>query len=84
MGKGKKGICGLLAMLRMTSVFTSCGAKETCDWRPNEIDADVISESLYVKKVENIPADFIFGMDASAVPSLEAGGVRYYDHDGVE
>ena len=84
MRKGKKGICGLLAMLRMTSVFTSCGAKETCDWRPNEIDADVISESLYVKKVENIPADFIFGMDASAVPSLEAGGVRYYDHDGVE
>lgn len=84
MGKGKKGICGLLAMLRMTSVFTSCGAKETCDWRPNEIDTDVISESLYVKKVENIPADFIFGMDASAVPSLEAGGVRYYDHDGVE
>lgn len=84
MGKGKKGICGLLAMLRMTSVFTSCGAKETCDWRPNEIDTDVISESLYVKKVENIPTDFIFGMDASAVPSLEAGGVRYYDHDGVE
>ncbi len=84
MRKGKKGICGLLAMLRMTSVFTSCGAKETCDWRPNEIDTDVISESLYVKKVENIPADFIFGMDASAVPSLEAGGVRYYDHDGVE
>ena len=84
MRKGKKGICGLLAMLRMTSVFTSCGAKGTCDWRPNEIDADVISESLYVKKVENIPADFIFGMDASAVPSLEEGGVRYYDHDGVE
>lgn len=84
MRKEKKGICGLLAMLHMTSVFTSCGAKGTCDWRPNEIDADVISESLYVKKVENIPADFIFGMDASAVPSLEAGGVRYYDHDGLE
>ena len=84
MRKGKKSICVLLAMLLITSAFTSCGAKEACDWRPNEIDADVISESLYVKKVENIPADFIFGMDASAVPSLEAGGVRYYDHDGVE
>ena len=84
MRKGKKGICGLLAMLHMTSAFTSCGAKETCDWFPNELGSDVTSESLYVKKVENIPADFIFGMDASAVPSLEAGGVRYYDHDGVE
>ena len=42
------------------------------------------SDSLYVKKVENLPEDFIFGMDASAVPSLEAGGVKYYDHDGTE
>ena len=42
------------------------------------------SDSLYVKKVENLPEEFIFGMDASAVPSLEAGGVKYYDHDGKE
>ena len=42
------------------------------------------SDSLYVKKVENLPEDFIFGMDASSVPSLEAGGVKYYDHDGKE
>ena len=27
---------------------------------------------------------FILGMDASIVPSLEAGGVRYYDFDGKE
>ena len=27
---------------------------------------------------------FILGMDASIVPSLEAGGVRYYDFDGRE
>ena len=26
--------------------------------------------TLYVKKVENLPEDFIFGMDASCVPSL--------------
>jgi len=45
---------------------------------------DMSSDSLYVKKVENLPEDFIFGMDASAVPSLEAGGVKYYDHDGTE
>lgn len=45
---------------------------------------DMSSDSLYVKKVENLPEEFIFGMDASAVPSLEAGGVKYYDHDGTE
>ena len=42
------------------------------------------SDSLYVKKVENLPEECIFGMDASAVPSLEAGGVKYYDHGGKE
>lgn len=42
------------------------------------------SDTLYVGKVENMPEDFIMGMDASSVPSLEASGVKYYDHDGNE
>ena len=42
------------------------------------------SDTLYVGKVENMSEDFIMGMDASAVPSLEASGVKYYDHDGNE
>ncbi|MBQ7455707.1 MAG: glycosyl hydrolase 53 family protein, partial [Clostridia bacterium] len=41
-------------------------------------------EALYVKKVENLPDDFIFGMDVSSVIALEASGVRYYDFDGSE
>lgn len=40
--------------------------------------------SLYVEKVENLPEDFIFGMDASCVPALENSGVKYYDFDGQE
>ena len=44
----------------------------------------VSSESLYVKKVDNLPNDFIFGMDASSVPSLEKSGVKFYDFDGSE
>ena len=39
-------------------------------------------ETLYVKKVENLPEDFIFGMDISSVLAEEASGVRYYDFDG--
>ena len=42
------------------------------------------SKTLYVDKVENMPEDFIMGMDASCVPSLEASGVKYYDHKGKE
>ncbi len=40
--------------------------------------------SLYVRKVENMPEDFILGMDASCVPALENSGVKYYDFDGEE
>ena len=53
-------------------------------WRPNIRDLRVSSESLYVAKVENLPDDFIMGMDASCVPALEASGVQYYDFDGTE
>lgn len=45
---------------------------------------EVQSDSLLVRKVENMPEDFIIGMDASCVPALEKGGVNYYDHNGIE
>ena len=44
----------------------------------------VESETLYVKKVDGITNDFIMGMDASSVPSLEAGGVKFYNFDNEE
>ena len=39
---------------------------------------------LYVRKVENIPEDFIMGMDASSVLAQEASGVKYYNFEGQE
>ncbi len=42
------------------------------------------SSSLYVRKVENLPEDFIFGMDVSSVLAEEKSGVKYYDFDGNE
>ena len=45
---------------------------------------EVTSDSLYVKKVDNLDDEFVLGMDASCVPSLEASGVKYYDFDGTE
>ena len=62
-------------------VFSSCGGK---GWEPNKIKTKVSSDTLYVEKVENLPDNFIMGMDASCVPSLEASGVKYYDYDGTE
>ncbi len=40
--------------------------------------------SLYVRKVEDLPDDFIMGMDASAVIAEEQSGVKYYNFAGEE
>ena len=64
----------LLATVLVLCLLSGCGKKEI----------SVTSDSLYVEKVENLPEDFILGMDASCVPALEAGGVKYYDHAGTE
>lgn len=41
-------------------------------------------KNLYVKKVENLPEDFVFGMDISSVIAEENSGVKYYDFEGRE
>ena len=46
--------------------------------------AETSPDALYVKKVENLPEDFIFGMDVSSVLAEEASGVKYYDFNGNE
>ena len=47
-------------------------------------DAKIEGSDLYVKKVDNIPHDFIMGMDASSVIAEEASGVKYYNFEGQE
>lgn len=64
-----KAFCLLLALTLLATLPMTAMAEES---------------SLYVKKVENLPEDFIFGMDASCVPALEASGVKYYNFDGQE
>ena len=49
-----------------------------------KIDKVTGSESLFVRKVEDLPEDFIMGMDLSSVLAEEASGVKYYGYDGKE
>ena len=56
---------------------------------PIEVESVIPTEkiegsSLYVKKVEDLPDDFILGMDASAVIAEEQSGVKYYNFAGEE
>ena len=74
----KRIIVFIIVMVLFSLQFFSC-QKNT-----DEVTPKITSDTLRVKRVENLPDDFIFGMDASCVPSLEAGGVKYYDFDGNE
>ena len=79
------GLCVLLAIISLTACELNPQSEiNNNDWKPNDMNTAVASESLYVKKVEGLTDDFILGMDASCVPALEAGGVKYYDHSGNE
>ena len=80
----KKTIRFLALLLAMILTFTACGSSSEESQPPETPAEPVTSDSLYVQKVENLPEDFIMGMDASCVPALEASGVKYYDYDGSE
>ncbi len=66
----KRFFCILLALL--AAFFTGCTFIPA-----GEEDGDLVEKIT-------LPEDFIFGMDASCVPSLEKSGVKYYDFDGGE
>ena len=69
-------------ILLIAMMLTACGGAGE-DKNMNQ-ESKVSSDTLYVQKVENLPEDFIVGMDASCVPALEKGGVKYFDFDGTE
>ena len=46
--------------------------------------AEKLQSAIYVKRVDHLPDDFIFGMDASSVLAEEASGVVYRDFSGEE
>ena len=71
----------LLGAVLTASLFSGCTPEPSVSYIPTE---KIEGSNIFVKKVENLPEDFIFGMDASAVPSLEASGVKYYNFDGQE
>ena len=77
----KKSLCILSALL-LPFLLTACGGgKESASFIPTE---KIEGSSLYVRQVENLPEDFIFGVDASSVIAEEQSGVTYYNFNGEE
>ncbi len=73
----KKNFCFLLALLLLAGAAGCTGGGMI---PKNKIEGS----SLFVKKVENVPEDFMLGMDVSSVLAEEKSGVKYYDFDGKE
>ena len=63
----------LFAVLLVLSLLFSAASSEGRD-----------ESSLYVRKIDSLPENFIMGMDVSSVIALENSGVKYYDHLGNE
>ena len=75
-----------LALLLLTAMLVGCaGSPKTVIEVENVRPTDKIQGStLSVKKVEDLPDDFILGMDASSVIAEEQSGVKYYNFAGEE
>lgn len=67
------------AVLLLTLLSACTGNKGGKSYIPTE---KIEGSSLYVQKVENLPQDFIMGVDASSVIALEDSGVSFYNFDG--
>ena len=62
-----KKASGLMALALAAVLLVSCGTSGQGGSSVNK--KSVTSDTLYVQKVENLPEDFILGMDASCVPA---------------
>ena len=86
--KTKRLLCLAIGLILLFSAFgmTACNPTDDDPTAPFELHAKdgVTSDTLHVKKVENLADDFVMGMDASSVLSLEKGGVKFFDFDGTE
>ena len=83
-------LCLLLAAV-LAAMATGCAPAQipestgTPAEKPDYIpDTKIEGASVYVKEIDNLPEDFIFGMDASSVLAEEASGVKYYNFQGQE
>ena len=77
--KMKKLLISIFLIISLMLPLASCGNRINSTWVPNNLGVNLSSDSLYVRKVDNITDEFIMGRDASCVPALEASGVKYYD-----
>lgn len=93
----KKVLTSLLCISMAVSMLAGCGSRndngstEVSKESQNTIEVTTFDmptgpeeSDIYVEPVDGISDDFIRGMDASAVLSVENSGAKYYNFDGEE
>ena len=80
----KKYLSLFIALLLAIGLLSGCGRDNDPELGSRIPTEKLEGNPLYVKKVEDLPEDFIFGVDASSVIAEEESGVKYYDFDGNE
>lgn len=63
------------------ALCTACGNK---DGKPAKIALSDAPSGIFVKKVEQLPDDFMFGCDVSSLIAEENSGVVYYNDKGEQ
>ena len=98
MKRGTRFAAFLLVFTVMVPVLAGCSSKEPGNADGPEIGSEEKSKEVYkpqlpteagesevyVRAIENMPEDFIMGMDISSVLAEEASGVAYYNEAGEE
>ncbi len=76
-----KKICPWILCLAIAATLFGCNPRSAPGYIPTE---KLEGSTLFVEQVENLPEEFIMGMDASCVPALEKSGVKYYNYNKEE
>lgn len=77
----KKKVLSLVLLAAVTvSTLIGCGGSK---YEP-ELPTGPEEAEIFVEPIEDLPEDFIKGMDVSSVLAEEASGVVYYNEDGEE
>lgn len=95
----KKVLTSLLCISMAVSMLAGCGSRNdnesteaskesqsqnTIEVTTFDMPTGPEESDIYVEPIDGISDDFIRGMDASAVLSVENSGARYYNFDGEE
>ena len=74
----------LFFTLAFAAISASCSAKKSMSGSKFPLPKSAEESSIYVEPCPQIGDDFIRGMDASAVLSVEKSGAKFYGFDGKE